>query len=114
MKMPQELLPEIRRKIDQIIRPGLTLIELHESLLLLKVEDIEDRGDRLTWTIDGREVKETELGNTYTRAALIKRGLVVEDDDNSGSDSALSLSEVPNVKEPVWKAIERDLAIAKD
>ena len=82
--MQQELLAEIRQTIDQVMRPSLTLDELHEALLFHKVEDIEDRTVTLAWTIDGRQIDEKELGGQYTRAALIARGLVIQADPAGG------------------------------
>lgn len=78
--MTPETAQKITARIDSLLaKPGTTLENLRVQLRPLGVIAVEDRGDDFYWNVEGKSTAEKDLGQQYTRAALLARGLLLEE-----------------------------------
>lgn len=79
-KMEAQTAADIRQKIDTMLAAlGTTLDALRVELRPLGVTMLEDYKDRFSWRIKGEIVVELQLGERYTRASLLERGLLLKE-----------------------------------
>ena len=78
--MAPELTQKITARVDALLaQPGTTLGTLRVELWPLGVTMLEDRHDDFYWKVNNQYLPEIELGQQYTRSALLDRGLLLEE-----------------------------------
>lgn len=97
-KMEAQIAADIRQKIDTLLGvPGTTLDALRVALLPLGVTMLEDYKDRFAWRVKGEAVVELQIGERYTRASLLERGLLLKK-PNKKSFSSLGQTQQERLK----------------
>lgn len=78
--MAPELHQKITARIDALLaQQGTTLDTLRVQLRPLGVTMLEDRHDDFYWKVNNQYLPEIELGQQYTKPALLNRGLLLEE-----------------------------------